>query len=107
MKKNNNDYYSKMRELSELIFDNYNLFKFINYNNEYEKELLYKIYIEKFYNILLDIINQEIYDNIKEFSNDDVEFIINFEIDKILPDIIKAVYEKINIKKIKRKLKKS
>lgn len=104
LKRSNNDYYSKMWELTKQIFDEYELIKYVKYNDENEKELLKNIYLEKLYNILLDILNQVIYDKINDFSSNDVDFIVSFEIDKIFPDIIRLIHEKIDIKNFKKKM---
>lgn len=100
------NYHTKLKEVSQEIFVKYNLIKFIDYNDENEKELLKEIYLNKLHYLLINIVNQEIYDNIYEMTAEDIDFIVNFQIDKILPEIIKLVYKKINIKKQKIKLRK-
>lgn len=106
LKRKDENYHTKLKEVSQEIFIKYNLIKYANYNNENEKELLKEIYLNKFYNILLNIVNQEIYDNIYEMTAEDIDFIINFQIDKILSEIIKIIYKTINIKKLKNQIKK-
>lgn len=106
LKRKDENYHTKLKEVSQEIFVKYNLIKFIDYNDENEKELLKEIYLNKLHYLLINIVNQEIYDNIYEMTAEDIDFIVNFQIDKILPEIIKLVYKKINIKKQKIKLRK-
>ena len=106
LKRKDENYHIKLKEVSQEIFVKYNLIKFIDYNDENEKELLKEIYLNKLHYLLINIVNQEIYDNIYEMTAEDIDFIVNFQIDKILPEIIKLVYKKINIKKQKIKLRK-
>ena len=90
-KKRQYDYYEAVKTESDEIFEEYKLHQYIKAKNIDNKEKLEKIYKEKLYNILLNIINQEVYDEIYNFSKEDVEFILNFNIDKIMKDIIKRL----------------
>ncbi len=97
--KNNYDYYEKIKYDAKYIFYKYNLSKFIKDNGKIKKELLEKIYIEKLYNLFLDIANQQIYSYKYIFKRDDIEFIIDFELDKIMYDILDLLQESINYEK--------
>lgn len=102
LKKSSNKYYIKMWNLTVEIFNKYDMIKLLKYNDNAEKESLKKIYEVKLYDLLIDILNQDIFGTIKEFSADDIEFILELNLDKILPDILKLIYKEINIKKVKK-----
>lgn len=91
------NYYLEIKKISIYFFDKYNLEKFIKCSNIEEKKLLKNIYLEQFYNILLDISNQIIYDNCNKYSKEDMLFIIDFEIDKIMFEIIDEIVKKIYV----------
>ena len=85
-KKEEYDYYKLIKSDAVYIFEKYNLSRFIS--DDVNKEFFKNIYLEKLYNLMVDISNQEIYDYKYNFKKEDVDFIMNFELDKIMYEII-------------------
>ncbi len=91
------NYYLELKKISIYFFEKYKLSKFIKCDNIEQRNLLKSIYLEQFYNILIDITNQIIFDVCNKFSKDEMSFIIDFEIDKIMSEIINTIIKKIYI----------
>lgn len=87
-KKKEHDYYMSIRKKAEYIFNRYNLLLRIpnlDYSNYYYKKIIYQ---EIFNEFLLNLFNKEIYGLEFTFTKNEWEFFIDFELDKILKEII-------------------
>lgn len=84
--------YTTLRVISSEMYYKYNLHRFIDvYNKNNNTKIDEEICKTILYNIILDIVNEEKFDYIHHFSKQEIQFILDFEIDKILLDIIKNV----------------
>lgn len=84
--------YTALRVISSEMYYKYNLHRFIDvYNKNNNTKIDEEICKAILYNIILDIVNEEKFDYIHHFSKQEIQFILDFEIDKILLDIIKNV----------------
>lgn len=87
-KKKEHDYYMSIRKKAEYIFNRYNLLLRIpnlDYSNYYYQKIIYQ---EIFVDFLLNLFNKEIYGLEFTFTKNEWEFFIDFELDKILKEII-------------------
>ena len=84
------DYYKSIKMKSDMIYYKYNMGGFIEkYNNNNKNKFIDEnIAKELLYNLSLNICNQLVYNCIYRYTKEDFEFIINFNIDLILTDII-------------------
>ena len=94
-----NSYYSKIKSDAVYLFEKYNLSRFIKIKDKEIYEIQKVIYIEKLYNLLLNIANQQIFKYEYIFTKDDINFIIDFEIDKIIIDILDIIQKRVDNEK--------
>lgn len=91
------DYYKSIKIKSNMLYYKYNMERFIKKYNDNNKNKFIdeNIAKEMLYNLSLNICNQLVYNCIYRYTKEDFEFIINFNIDLILADIINIYIEDI------------
>ena len=91
------DYYKSLMKKSEKIYEKYNLRKYI------QNVTVYKEYVVKqqLYQFIVKICNNQIYGIDYVFSKEEIDFVLDYHIEKILYDIICEVSSDIKIVKSK------